>query len=457
MSAGLETKRDTRTGVQGHVLLVDDDDWVRHVLSDKLTAAHYAVETAADAKSALDAARVTDFDVILLDVSLPDMPGLETLRRLKGAEINASVIMISGQEDVPGVVEAMKLGALDYLLKPLHAERVLTTVGVAARAGRLERENRRLLRRLQELQGTGVLVGCSPPLRRLTSVLSRAAEGEATLLVEGRPGSGKTLAAQLVHAGSRRSNRPLTVVLGEATTQEALEASLREGERGTLLIEDVDALCPAAQARLVRHLKERNPGSGMASSGPDVRLIAATSARLPELVARGKFREDLFYRLNVFPVVVPSLQERRDDIALLATHFLKLSAENSGLAAKGFTAAAMILLETHPWPGNIAQLQNAIFRAHAIAGGGPIDRAHLLGPMTGITAEAVAPTTLPEGDADDETVREEDVLPLETEEKRSLARALKATKGNVRRAAQLLRIGRATLYRKIQVYKLKLN
>ena len=189
--------------------------------------------------------------------------------------------------------------------------------------------------------------------------------------------------------------------------------------------------------------------------------MATTSAKLPEQVSRSKFREDLYYRLNVFPIPIPSLQERRDDIALLATHFLKMSEESTGVSQAGFTASAMILLESHPWPGNVAQLQNAVLRAHSIAGTNPVDSVHLLGPSTGLEVDGVehiaaANPVAPTSDEEEE-IREEDILPLDAEEKRLLARALKATKGNVRRAAQLLRIGRATLYRKIQIYKLRLH
>ena len=225
------------------------------------------------------------------------------------------------------------------------------------------------------------------------------------------------------------------------------------------MLENVENLSADVQSRVVRYIKERSARNGSAQDN-DPRIIATTSAHLPELVARGKFREDLYYRLNVFPIVVPSLQERRDDIAVLAAHFLDLAGESSKTPTEGFTTAAMILMETHPWPGNVSQLQDAVFRAHALAKGAVIDRQHMLGPTMGITADPVQPANLPRsavGDSEEGEVREEDILALETEEKRLLARALKATKGNVRRAAQLLRIGRATLYRKIQVYKLKLN
>jgi two-component system response regulator HydG len=438
---------------QSTVLIVDDEPMVHRLLGEQLAQAQYLVCSATTAEECLRSAGRDSFDVILLDVNLPDIAGLELLRRLKAESVLGAVVMISAQEDAPVVVEAMRLGALDYLVKPLDPTKVLATVALAARAGRLERENRRLRHELEDSKGDLELIGCSPAVRRLAGVVRRVAESDATVLIEGRPGSGKTLVARLIRQNGRRSQGPLVTCDSEATTPESIEQSLRDADGGTLLLEDIDRMPALAQSRLVRYLKEERGGN----RGPDARVVATTSTRLPELVARGKFREDLYYRLNVFPVQVPSLQERRDDLALLATHFLAQASKASGTQHQGFTATAMILLETHPWPGNIAQLQSAITRAHTLAGSQAVDRAHLLGPAIGVE---VQPAELPKpgsAEAEPEAVREEEILPFEIEEKRLLARALKATSGNVRRAAELLQIGRATLYRKIQVYNLKLH
>ena len=444
-------------GHRASVLVVDDDPYVHRLLTKMLDAAQYSVSCVSTGGEALQTTSNQEFDIILLDVCLPDFSGIDTLRRLKADAVSAGTVMISGDGESETVVEAMRLGALDYLVKPLVADKVLATVALAARTSALERENRRLSMKLDAMSTGSEVVGCSAPARRLAGVLRRVAESDATVLIEGKPGSGKTLAAEVIHKSSRRSGGPLVSIPSDTTTAESLEASFADAHRGTVLLEDVDLMPAAAQSRLVRHLKERGT-QGSADVEPDVRIVATTSARLPELVARSAFREDLYYRLNVFPIQIPSLQERRDDIALMATHFLKLSEESTGLSQRGFSASAMILLESHPWPGNVAQLQNAVMRAHSLAAGGTIDSVHLLGPSTGLTVDH---SPVAEGHAagptDDDEVREEDILPLDTEEKRLLARALRATKGNVRRAAQLLRIGRATLYRKIQVYKLKLH
>jgi two-component system, NtrC family, response regulator HydG len=330
-------------------------------------------------------------------------------------------------------------------------------MSLVATIRRLNQANDQLLRRMNQLKTGEGIIGVCPVTRRLATVLARAAESSVTVLIEGPIGSGKSLAAQTIHTSSRMSSKRLEVTYGDTLTAERIDHLLIDGRIGTLLLENVEHLLPEVQSKIVRYIKERSAGNPAERQG--VRIMATTSAHLPELVARGKFREDLYYRLNVFPINIPSLRERREDISSLAAHFLAAAAERAGDESPGFTDAATAMLESHNWPGNVAQLQDAVIRAHVLARGTAVDRRHLHGVTTGMSVE---PTAEASGVQDyapnpNASVTEEDILPLETEEKRLLGRALKATKGNVRRAAQLLHIGRATLYRKIQVYKLKLN
>lgn len=299
------------------------------------------------------------------------------------------------------------------------------------------------------------LVGRSPVMRRLHGVISRAADCDATVLIEGPAGSGKSLASRVVHCKSRRSAKPMRVADCASLDSEAMTSLLDETRGTTLVLEDIDRLPSAAQAVLVRHLKDRSvPRSDQAP-----RLIATTAAHLPELVAKGAFREDLFYRLNAFPMVMPSLRERTDDIAAIAEAVLAAGAAQQGRPHAGFTPSALVLLESMPWPGNVAQLETVVQRAQALAGGAAIDREHLVSQPAAATHAGAGHTQQrasgDEGGGAD--IGEEAIRPFEEEEQLLLTRALRATKGNVRRAAQLLAIGRATLYRKIQQYKLRLQ
>jgi DNA-binding NtrC family response regulator len=409
----------------------------------------------------IDYAAVTpatvDVDVVLLDASEFATEAAGLLSQLKGSAANVPVVVVCEASGIDAVADLLARGAADFVVRPIEAvaHRTLATVNQAVRAARLARDNRRLQQRVAMEQATAGFVGCSPLHRRLLGVMARATDSDATTLIEGRPGTGKTSVAQMIQRGGRRSHAAFAVRGSEGLTAEALDTVLQEAQRGTVLLEDIDRLPAEAQSRLVRYLKDR-PDAGSLNHA---RVLATTTARLPELVARGAFREDLYYRLNVLPILVPSLAERRDDIAILANHVLKRAAEATGVAPGGFTPAAMALLEANPWPGNIAQLQNAVQRAHALAGSAAIDRTHLVDAHVAPAESNPQPRGPAASTAqdDDDAVEESAIRPFKDEEKRLLSRALRATRGNVRRAAQLLRIGRATLYRKIQSYKLRLH
>jgi DNA-binding NtrC family response regulator len=300
------------------------------------------------------------------------------------------------------------------------------------------------------------LAGRSALHRRLCGVVSRAADSDATVLVEGPSGSGKSLVARIVHCKSRRGVHPLVAIDCGGADADAVAKALEASRNTTLVFEDIDRLNPPAQSVLVKHLKERS----QAQRSPQPRLVATTAAHLPELVARGAFREDLYYRLNAFPMVVPALRERPEDVLPIAEAVLAHGAAQSGRAAPVFTPAAAMLLESMPWPGNVAQLAAVVRRAQAQAAGAPIDRDHLVPPAVMPSGGANQPQAVPSGHStggEDGELTEDSIRPFEEEEQILLTRALRATKGNVRRAAQLLGIGRATLYRKIQQYRLRLH
>jgi DNA-binding NtrC family response regulator len=389
-------------------------------------------------------------DVVLLPEQLVDMSGMDWLAELKTRTVTCDVVVVVAEDGLERGAQALDQGAVDFLIQPAGFDQIAATLALAVRSRGLQSENEDLQCQLRDFRKGPAMLGHSPAARRFAGAIARVAETSATVMIEGRSGSGKTLTAQVIHTSSRRSNRPFRSEHCEAISLSWLTEELADTHGGVLLLEDIEKLSMDCQSRLVQHLKQ--------SKSPDhVRVIATSSESLPERVARGTFREDLYYRLSMSSVVVPSLRERGGDIAVLADHFLRLASLESQAAPGGFTRDAIMALEGCSWPGNLAQLQDVIYRAHTLARGAMIDRQHLHGSATGIALPPAAkgPDGLP--DLEDQDVCEEDILPFEAEEKRVLTRALRATKGNVRRAAQLLRIGRATLYRKIQIYKLKLN
>ena len=443
--------------VPGHVLIVDHPDIFSEVFMNGLDCLTRQLTRVRNAEEALRAVVSDSPDVILIPHEMPKMSGLDFLEKLRATDCDSGVIAVVSPDNIESGARALELGALDFLIDPVSLDQVVATMSLVTTIRRLTQDNDRLHRRMNQLKTGEGIIGVSPASRRLTTVLARAAESSVTVLIEGPVGAGKSLAAQTIHTSSRMSSKRLEITYGDTLTVERIEHLLTDGRVGRLLLENVEHLLASVQSKVVRYIKKRSAGNPAERQG--LRIIATTSAHLPELVARGKFREDLYYRLNVFPINVPSLRERHDDITSLASHFLSTAAERAGEDSQGFSDTAISMLENHSWPGNVAQLQDVVFRAHVLARGVTVDRGHLHGVTTGLCFRpAAGQDAVPEKAPNPNSlVSEEDILPLETEEKRLLTRALRATKGNVRRAAQRLQIGRATLYRKIQVYKLKLN
>ena len=344
------------------------------------------------------------------------------------------------------VMRMQEDGALD---EPTVSPMLALAVELAGKTARLnELENL-----VGGIRSGSAMVGSTPTMRRLQAAVSRAADCDATALIEGPVGSGKSLASRAIHLKSKRCDEPLVVSDCGSISAEGLSQAIANGAKTTIVLESIDKLSSAAQAVLVKHLKERTT-----SRAPKLaRLIATTSAHIPELVARGAFREDLYYRLNAFPIMVSGLHERVDDIPALADAILDAGVPASGRNHQGFTPAARMLLESMQWPGNVAQLESTIRRGQMLAGGAAIDREHLMAPASNGPQNLVPASVTGNRSADEVELTEDSIRPFEDEEKFLLGRALQATKGNVRRAAQLLGIGRATLYRKIQQYQLRLH
>ncbi len=369
------------------------------------------------------------FDLVLCD---------EEAARSMPADVDATAFIVADgvaqAAPVPVIQRSSLEGALDALL------------ALSIEASGANRQCAEMQQLVSGIRTGDAVIGNTPIMRRLQGAIRRAADCDVTVLLEGAPGSGKSLVARVIHCKSRRAGKTLVTMAGGTVTAESLAKSMEAASGSTLIIEDVDRMPAAAQALLVRNMKERSAQTQVA------RLIFTTSAHLPELVARGAFREDLYYRMHAFPIIVPALRERMEDVPSIAKTLLESGLTGNARAACGFTPSALILLESMQWPGNIAQLEAVIRRAYVAAAGGVIDREHLL---TAPPENAVATEQQPSPARGIEG--EDSIRPFEEEEKLLLSRALRATKGNVRRAAQLLNIGRATLYRKIQQYQLRLQ
>lgn len=375
------------------------------------------------------------FDLLLCDPhSYEQAPG----------EVTAPILVLGAQDaNARSHPPSLSIAALESCLEPMLA------LAVALRE--CQARCRDLERLVDGIRTGTAMVGRSPVVRRLLSAISRAADCDATVLIEGPAGAGKSLTARMIHCKSRRIEKAPVSLDCETLTAESLNRALSEARGTTLLLENVDRLPSGAQAVLVRHLKERTGPTNLAP-----RLISTTMAHLPELVARGAFREDLYYRLHALPIVVPSLKERIEDLPLLARAILETGSQVAPQRL-ALTPNALAFLESMPWPGNVAQLESVLRRAQAHTTEGPIDREHLTVQSASNAPGTPRQTTERRQDTASEPITEESILPFEQEEQRMLTRALAATKGNVRRAAQLLGIGRATLYRKIQQYQLRLQ
>ncbi|MFO1076491.1 MAG: sigma 54-interacting transcriptional regulator [Planctomycetota bacterium] len=377
------------------------------------------------------------YDLVLYDDAMAgDVP----------ADLDAPAILVSERTSTGG-------GTTFGVVAPHTLEQALPALAAMAVELRAQATRRMQLEQLASGLTSGqAMVGHCPTMRRAMACIARAADSDATVLVEGPSGSGKSLAARMIHCKSRRGASPLCTADGGELDGGRMTEMLDSARGTTFVVENVDRLPAAAQSVLVKYLKER---SGPRTQGA-VRIIATTSAHLPELIARGAFREDLYYRLNAFPMVMPALRERVEDIRELAESILMIGATQSGRTSVTITPAAVVLLESTNWPGNVTQLETVVRRAQLLAAGNAVDREHVASSNSVQDLPPQAAMRVVERDAE-QSITEDDIRPFEKEEQELLSRALRATKGNVRRAAQLLGIGRATLYRKIQQYKLRLH
>ena len=440
------------------VLVADDEIGVRESVGRVLRHEGFRVIPAEDGDAALAALRQGGVDLLLADLRMPGLDGLELLRAAKLLTPEVEVVVLSGHGTVQEAVAAMKEGAYDFLTKPFERAQLVRTVRQALEHRALLLKNRNLQRRLDELVGAGEIIGESPAIRQVLALVSQVAPTAATVLIQGESGTGKELVARALHEGSPRSGRPFIRVNCAALPETLLESELFGYERGaftgaaarkegrfeladggTLLLDEAGDLTAATQAKLLRVLQEGEFERLGATKTVkvDVRLVAATNQNLALLVKERRFREDLYYRLNVITIEIPPLRERGEDILLLAGHFLRVHAAKNRRAIDGFTEAALLRLRAYPWPGNVRELEHAVERAVILTRGKMIDLGDLP-PAVGQAEPATRVVPIPLG------------MPLDEVEQRLIEETLRLTKGNKELAAKFLGIASRTIYRKLK-------
>ncbi|MCM2277050.1 MAG: sigma-54 dependent transcriptional regulator [Oligoflexia bacterium] len=451
------------------VLVIDDEASIRQSLTGALGDEGYRVNVAASGKEGLDAIRAERPDVVLLDIWMPEMDGLETLRLIKAEWPDLLVVMMSGHGNIETAVRATKLGAFDFVEKPLSLERILVLLQNATSVQDLARENRALRRQVQKAR---TLVGESPQMKQIQELIRRVAPTTGSVLITGENGTGKELVAHGIHALSPRYNKPFIEVNCAAIPEELIESELFGHERGaftgatqlrrgkfdlanggTLFLDEIGDMSMKTQAKILRILQEQKfeRVGGAQTISVDVRVVAATNKDLKAEIQKGGFREDLFYRLNVIPFVIPPLRERREDIPVLANHFLKEFCAAHGRPSRELAPEALSMLGSYSWPGNVRELRNLIERLVILAPDSeahqPISAASLLGHLKD---EALTAVLEPEAVAGSQARNLRDAR--QEFEKEFILRTLRELDWNISKAAQVLGIERSHLHRKIKSY-----
>lgn len=445
------------------VLVIDDETAIREAIRMTLEYEGYRVDEARGGQDGLDKATKTAYDAILLDIKMPVLDGMEVLENLKEQHVVSPVIMVSGHGDISTAVDCTKRGAYDFLEKPLNRDKLLLSVRNAVRVQKLEEENIELKEKARkEYQ----LVGESQIMHDLTSQVERAAPTKATVLITGESGTGKELVAREIHRRSSRANLPFVQVNCAAIPEELIESELFGHEKGsftgavrkqtgkfvaadggTIFLDEVGDMSLRTQAKVLRVLQEGEvePVGAATVIKVDVRVIAATNKELTEEIRAGRFREDLYYRLNVIPIRTPPLRERRDDIPILAEHFAKLFSEEHNYRVKTFTPTAKKALQDAPWRGNVRELRNMIERLVIMVAADKIDitdlPAEFFRTSTDIIATAMRLATLQE--FKDEA------------EKAFIVAKLREFGWNVSKTADAIDTPRSNLYKKIEQYNIR--
>ncbi len=437
------------------ILIVDDERGIRDTLGAVLRDEGFVADAVATGEDCLKAIERRAYSCVLLDVWLPGIDGLETLRRLRQSNCDAAVVIISGHGNVETAVRATKLGAFDFIEKPLSIERTVLTVRNALRQRQLERANEQLA---EELKQENVMVGESVAMRALRKQIAVVAPTEGRVLIYGESGTGKELVARALHAQSRRAAAPFVEVNSAAIPHELVESELFGHVKGaftgataakkgkfeladgaTLFLDEVSDMSPGVQAKVLRVLEEQRfePVGSNSAVSVDVRVIAATNKRLEDEIEKGSFRSDLFFRLNVIPFEIPPLRERAEDVPLLIEHFNQRFSQAYGRKPKTFDSKAVEAMQNHSWPGNVRELKNTVERVVIMHANQRVKTTDL--PPFGEEVPPASSYRFPSfKDASDAYHRE------------FIERKLAEAEGNVSRAAELMGVDRSHLYRRMR-------
>ncbi len=440
------------------VLVVEDEELMRNILRELLESAGFDVFSADSAENAIEIFIANDILITLTDIKMSGRDGLALLDQIKSIDEEAIVIIMTAYSSVDSAIAALRKGAYDYLTKPFVNEDLIQTVKNAATNRRLFRENRNLRRELRSHSGFSEIIGKSAALRGVLDVIDKVAVTSANVLIQGESGTGKELVARALHFNSTRSDRPFLAVNCGALTESLLESELfghvkgsftgavadkkglfRSVEGGTLFLDEIGEMPLPLQVKLLRALQEHQviPVGGSLPVSFDARIVAATNRRLEDEVAAGRFREDLYYRLNVIEIDIPPLRDRREDIPILIKHFLSISARNQNAPEKIVTPGALELLTQFSWPGNVRELEHVIERA-MILSEDEITADDLPAKMRNVRAE---------GALDNELATLEDI------ERGHILSVLSASNSDKSKAARILGIDLSTLYRKLKRYE----
>ena len=444
------------------VLVVDDDEKMQNMLQKFLIRSDYSVSLAGNGGEALQSLRECNFDIVLSDIRMPEMDGMELLKQIRERCPETTVIMMTAFGSVDSAVEAMKQGAYDYISKPFKMDEVLIVLSRVVEEKRLRRELVSMREALAERYAFDNIIGKSKPMQEVYDLIRRVAPTTATVLIRGRSGTGKELVARAIHFNSLRKEGTFVPVNCSAIPEDLLESELFghvkgaftgaiadkrglfvEADGGTLFLDEIAEMGTELQSKLLRVLQEREVRlvGGTRHIAVDVRVIAATNQDLEAQVKKGRFREDLYYRLNVIPVSLPDLRERLEDTPLLVDHFLEKYADEVG-GIKQMSREALAVLMRHSWPGNVRELENMVERVAVLCLGEEIQMEDLPAELRSAEGGLLA-----------RAAREE--ITLDELEKEYILMVLERTGGNQTRTAEIMGIDRRTLYRKLQSYKVE--